>query len=409
MCVITENDQPLVVGGIHFKDKHQAKHVVHMLDDLITDVVIMAAPNVGTIETSLNKLLNGKFDITVQQAVQRALGELKGRKGPLTQNDAKLFNRIFDTTLDTYPEKVRNEVLKATGLMYNLQRAGFSDKLKVAPNFNLVDSEAIDWMRKDNMHWIGNFYGDNLQTLVHEDVNNTMLTQGLSREEAARELQHNLANQIRNGTLPAAVGVPPPGWRGPTDLYFEGLTANAATRATTWANLETFATAGVEVYRIDAVLDERTSEICRLMNGKEFSVPLGLEQRDKVLNSVTPGGVKAAAGWMSAGDASQKFGISAGALPSTATATAMAEGGLAFPPYHFHCRTIVVTTNKTWQVPTTGPAAPPPPRANPIETRLLEADPRLLPRSSAMDYSANETKFYEFGDSQAVVKPMDGG
>ena len=87
---------------------------------------------------------------------------------------------------------------------------------------------------------------------------------------------------------------------------------------------------GVTKLQIVAVMDERTSAVCRQLNGRVIPVATAAGQRDLLMAAQDPEDVKTIAPWVPAKDLE---GLSTKAIN---------EQGVIMPPYHFHCRTQVV-------------------------------------------------------------------
>jgi len=83
---------------------------------------------------------------------------------------------------------------------------------------------------------------------------------GAGREEMARQLR-----DAARGTVAAR----------PVH-YWEVVASSFVTRGRTFGQLSSYSEAGVERYRIEAVLDEVTTEICRGLHGRMFTVKSGL-------------------------------------------------------------------------------------------------------------------------------------
>lgn len=94
---------------------------------------------------------------------------------------------------------------------------------------------------------------------------------------------------------------------------------------------------GISRYRIDAVLDDRTTEICRNMDQREFSVEQSFIRTGTLLSETDPTKQKALAPFPTLDDIREK---------SDAELAAM---GHSTPPFHFLCRSVVtlIETTKT--------------------------------------------------------------
>jgi hypothetical protein len=114
------------------------------------------------------------------------------------------------------------------------------------------------------------------------------------------------------------------------------LAGTVRNQATNFGLLESFAEAGVKRYRIAAVLDQRTTVICQMMDGREFEVSTGRRIANARMDADDPDAARAAAPWLSPAQVE--------ALPNfeTSPEEALANAGVAVPPFHGHCRTTVV-------------------------------------------------------------------
>lgn len=81
----------------------------------------------------------------------------------------------------------------------------------------------------------------------------------------------------------------------------------------------------VKYYKVLAIMDAKTSEICRSMNGRIIDANHLQNQANKILSAKNMADKKAAATWQSAA-------FNASKLPSN----------FGLPPYHFRCRSEVV-------------------------------------------------------------------
>ena len=108
-------------------------------------------------------------------------------------------------------------------------------------------------------------------------------------------------------------------------------------RMTSLGSLLEAASRGITKYRVQAVLDERTSDICRALNGREFEVEQGLATMISLLAG-DPDSAKELSPWPDAATTKLVPGMSSGDL---------ALGGLGLPPYHPYCRTTVLVVSQT--------------------------------------------------------------
>ena len=92
-----------------------------------------------------------------------------------------------------------------------------------------------------------------------------------------------------------------------------------------------YETAGVQYVKIVAVLDSKTTPICRAMNGKVFKVADFRKQYDKIIRAAEKHDLKAY-------KAAQPM-ISGKAMKGEISDEDIKRLGIKLPPYHFRCRT----------------------------------------------------------------------
>jgi len=109
-----------------------------------------------------------------------------------------------------------------------------------------------------------------------------------------------------------------------TSGYFQSVSEHVIRQSQSLARVEQFAKAGIEEVKVVAVLDSRTSAVCRSMHGRIIPLQHVRKQADAIRSAQSIEEKKAASRWQS----QPLFG----ALPDD----------VGLPPYHFRCRTIVV-------------------------------------------------------------------
>lgn len=180
----------------------------------------------------------------------------------------------------------------------------------VAPKFSLalVDLRALELIGQQNLFWIGKHYdeaiGDRIDGVLRQAFQEgwSRLKTGAAMEQAFRHL------------------------RNADDDYFNALADHTVRKVRELGRVAGYEAAGLEYVKVKAILDQRTSVICRQMNGRIISVRRLRSQRDAVLAATTKEDLKAAQYW----------------APSFEGRTRDLPDGVAGPPYHYRCRTITV-------------------------------------------------------------------
>lgn len=189
---------------------------------------------------------------------------------------------------------------------------------KVTGVFSQADEHALGGLNRVGLLWIGDSYGDGAFDLdsLKKHVEGG-LKSGIGREAVGDLLRASVGAQFE---------------RAPS--YWRGLAATVATRARSFGCLERLHEQGITEYEYVNPMDERTSEICRYMDGKRFQVKDARAQRDRLLDATTPDAWKAIAPWPRKADWHDDTG-------SPLDATGLARRGILVPPLHFHCRSSI--------------------------------------------------------------------
>jgi len=181
---------------------------------------------------------------------------------------------------------------------------------------NLADERAIGWLNRDVPYWIGEYWSPELareisQTLV------PAFSEGLEARVLAERMREVLGNRFTR-----------------SDAYWRGFATNAVTRARNFGVTEGAVRAGFRVGRVSAILDETTSDFCRAADGRQVLVQDMVRQRDEIVASQNPEQIRTIAPWPRSEDVPR--------IMDTADALGSLPGQYAMPPYHFHCRTVIV-------------------------------------------------------------------
>lgn len=184
--------------------------------------------------------------------------------------------------------------------------------------FTLPDQDAIHGLTNAGLFWIGRHYGDaidgpKLLALTEE----TMITKGLGRVAGGKALAQAFGAEHDRSAV-----------------YWRGMAATVTTRARSLAAVQAMAETGATVYEYVNPVDERTSDVCRRLDGTRFEVRGAVELRERFLQAATPEEAKAIAPWPKVTDLEDGAG---NLLPPAA----IQAKGIAWPPLHFHCRSSV--------------------------------------------------------------------
>lgn len=224
-------------------------------------------------------------------------------------------------------------------------------KLDIAADTTRTDARIATFVRTSEAHFIRDEYGRRCDELGQRarDIVAAGLEQGLGRDDIAADLAAQLAPVISRGKP-----------------YWDIVATSFANRGRTYTQLAAFDEADVEQYRFEAVLDQVTSEVCRFMHGREFSVERARQRFEEVEEAGDPEAVTSLQPWMRIGadDAGNQVlyyeragrrrmvarvdepsvGASdrVGRYSSALSTDQLEAAGVTVPPLHGRCRSTIV-------------------------------------------------------------------
>lgn len=307
--------------------------------------IIKAADRELAIEKKMARDLNADFLDDYDRAVAEEIGALDPVENSsdevqavLTDIDRKMVGRdtavavgIMAAALKaiaTVGRRIIRDRLISIGVLNERGRAGGG--IHVSASLNQPDELAMEKLAGNQTFWIGEFWSKSLSNRLAATIRRESLEQGLGRSEVGRIL-----NGVVRSEFP---GVAVPGiYRGSSESYFRMLSGTIRNHASTYGALTGLEQAGIQRYRIIAVMDERTSDECKEMNGRSFSVQTGMTQMNATILAEDPEEMKSVAGWKKVEQIKQ----AAGTGDARSQELGLAAAGLALPPYHASCRTVI--------------------------------------------------------------------
>ncbi len=225
--------------------------------------------------------------------------------------------------------------------------------LVIAADFNAVDRRMVRHIVTAHTNFVRDEYGRRHDALGIEArrIVAQGLEQGLGRDDIAADLE-KAASAAMIGKAPG---------------YWEVVASAFAGEGRSFAQVSAFAEAGIERYVLSAILDERTTDLCRFMDGKEFAVgnallafdrQAGLEEPEAIkqlrpwvrerLNEETGArelGVKRGEGWTRIA-VIERSGVGVrdgrGSFSQALGNAQLAGLGIFAPPFHGHCRSVLL-------------------------------------------------------------------
>jgi hypothetical protein len=195
---------------------------------------------------------------------------------------------------------------------------------RIVGSFSQADLGALRAVSRQQLWWIGDLWTDHLSRTVGATVAREALVTGLGRVQVAEILRGVVTGEVPAARVPGT-------WPGSAEGYFEMLSGTVRNRSSNFGAISAMRDAGFTHYRIEAVMDERTSAICQEMDGQTFSIRDAEAHIARAEAATDPDEYKEVAGWRSAEE-----------VRGIKEAGDLAEAGLALPPYHGRCRTTVI-------------------------------------------------------------------
>ena len=341
-------DDPVAAAWRSVADAVEARARVARHQQVTRHVVIRANPaDYDRIVADLAGVLSREFRglaLPVADALARELAEIGSSGRPRALDEAAAALERAGAQLRAAGATSKGHVdgfVRATAAAYTLGQAEVAGPLGWSVSTNLPDRDAIAGLSHTGLLWIGDAHGDRLdQRRILDVVDRTMIRGGLGREEGGKALAAEFDGQFER-----------------SDRYWEMLAATAATRARSVGSLGAMERCGVVTYEFMNPVDERTSDVCRALDGTIYKVKTALALRDRMLTASSPDEYKAIAPWPRGADVytaegaelyrSGAFRLPDGSLDADKAKAhvrpsgELAASGIAFPPLHGHCRSSI--------------------------------------------------------------------
>ena len=223
----------------------------------------------------------------------------------------------------------------------------------ISADFNALDRRITAHITRAQVNFVTDELGRRVEAFGVEArrVVTEGLEVGLGRDDISAALQ-----SAAQGTL-----------SGRSPFYWDIIASSFIGNGRSYAQLSSYAEAGVSRYLIEAVLDEQTTEACRFLHGKVFEVGDALRRFDALDQLERPEAVKRAQPWVREGVDPingntvlyvERGGARAPLVEVTRSGVGVADDrgehrralsnkalmelGVGFPPYHGLCRTTTV-------------------------------------------------------------------
>lgn len=266
---------------------------------------------------SLRDLLVNTFDEQSQIAIRDVIDYLLSiKRENFTSADAKKIDSLLKVKLGSNLSDLTAAKLKSiTNTLFKFGAGEIAENLSFKLSFDVSDNEAMDILGVHNNFWVGQFYSEQIQNGIKE-VLNQYFDGDKSITDVALDFEKRFSKFSDKGIE-----------------YFEGLAEHTSNRIRAFGQISGMEKAGINAYQIVAILDDRTSEVCKYMDGKIFPLSRATEYRDKILSLKSPADIKSFSSWISPSELNR--------LKENKTEDNELPLGLTVPPFHWRCRTII--------------------------------------------------------------------
>jgi len=153
-----------------------------------------------------------------------------------------LLNKAKSANIDVLPSDLENLYIILSKRA--LKKVAESMNKTLALVFDEIDADAVEAMRK-SFYWMGKEYNENLQNRLKDKIEGVFKGE-IELDEIGAELKREF------GSILSA-----------DESYFKGVSDHIALQARNVATVTQGAKYGVKYYKILAIMDARTTQICR--------------------------------------------------------------------------------------------------------------------------------------------------
>lgn len=280
-----------------------------------------------------------------EKAWTAAAKVLDPRKGPLAG--------ALHEMLPTYRQKIRVLLEDVAGATKAALQATYLPR--IGSSLEQRDVRAVQRIAHQQGWWVRDEWGQRSDRLTRDgrDIVRRGLAQGLGRDEIGRDLRQQLPGM----------------WQKYGQSYARLNAGMAMSRARSYSEIASYQDAGIESYEIVSVIDERTTDICRALDGQIISVGRASALLDAQMQLAQPEDIRTVAplcrevhrgsqylietanGEKVAEVVRSGYGVrdDRGTNSYSRMGDQLADASIGMPPYHFDCRT---TTVPRVQMPT---------------------------------------------------------
>lgn len=238
----------------------------------------------------------------------------KGLDNPATKKDLDFILKDIEKTLGQKLESLAEApFLQASMEAYTEGKRKVCKPFKIDYSLDDADLGALNTLDEFNGWYIRDKFSKDTSDIINRELSD-LLERGGTKREFAQTLETALEDHVTD-----------------SKTYWELLADHTLTKIQNMGHVSGYETAGVQYVKIVAVLDSKTTPVCRAMNNKVFKVADFRKQYDKIIHAAEKHDLKAY-------KAAQPM-VNGKAMKGEISDEDIKRLGIKLPPYHFRCRT----------------------------------------------------------------------
>jgi SPP1 gp7 family putative phage head morphogenesis protein len=258
--------------------------------------------------------------------------------------------QLAEQVLAGVPARARETVTRAAREVVEATRSDVRrrQRLAIGADLNAVDTRAVAYLGRASELFVRDEYGRRLDAFgdVARRVVAAGLEQGLGRDDIAQDL----AAAAERAMVQRSAS------------YWDLVAASWVGEARSMSQISAYAEAGIERYKIVAVLDEHTTDTCRYLDGKVLEVADALRTLGRLEAAEDPLALKSERPWVRervGDDGRRVIGVGEtelavversgvgvrddrGEYARAHSSRDLAPAGIGYPPWHGYCRSTTV-------------------------------------------------------------------
>jgi hypothetical protein len=272
-----------------------------------------------------------------QTKAAKALGSAR------TEGQVRKFARALDKGLAKQLSAAQQKnVAKAIERTYKTAKALGAKEAGIKGVLSAADKARADKLAGSVGKWMDRFYGEHLSNHVESVAFDILKDPEVPAAKRAKLIRDAAKQELSLKGGKSDVGKLRPAPYGGNVGTYTDLTSDVAShQARVMGKVSAFSDAGLLRYELRAVLDDRTSPICRRLHGQVFTIVDANKQIDKMLDADSPEAAKRASPWLTEDQVKDAIGP-ARRGSKKASDGLRAAGASVLPPFHGFCRTVPV-------------------------------------------------------------------